>query len=265
MPTAAQQLSFFETFGYLKVSGALRGEMAWINKAFDSCWRVLEAVPDPHRRTAALPFIELVPEFAALLDLPQVQDILELTLGSDWNYLGSDGNIFSGDTPWHQDTSRDRHVRCVKIPIYLDTLRHDSGALRVIPGSHQWTMDQQVLEICASEKTWGLHGRELPAVAIESDPSDVIVFDARLIHGSFGGDRVRRMFSLVAMKACRTPEEIADVDWLLEAWSKIPSHQLTPSMLTRLRDHVSPITRPHLTMAIERLMLKPAIWQNVRA
>ena len=42
----------------------------------------------------------------------------------------------------------------------------------------------------------GVPGRDLPAVALASEPGDLLVFNHNLKHASFGGGRRRRMFTM---------------------------------------------------------------------
>ena len=60
----------------------------------------------------------------------------------------------------------------IKIAFYLDPLTRDTGALRVIPGSHrvgEGFADGIEQDIRDSGKIWGLSGREVPAVALRDN------------------------------------------------------------------------------------------------
>ena len=73
----------------------------------------------------------------ALLDDPRILAIAKTLLGDDFNYMGSDGNFYVGDTRWHSDGGHKlEDPMHIKIAFYLDPLTRDTGALRVIPGSH---------------------------------------------------------------------------------------------------------------------------------
>jgi len=53
-----------------------------------------------------------------------------------------------------------------------------------------------------------MHGRDLPAVALETQPGDLVCFNHNTKHASFGGGKRRRMFT---MNLCqRYPEERLD-------------------------------------------------------
>jgi ectoine hydroxylase-related dioxygenase (phytanoyl-CoA dioxygenase family) len=112
--------------------------------------------------------------------------------------MGSDGNYYAGDTRWHSDNWSSVSPR-IKIALYLDPLTRETGCLRVIPGSHRVGepyAERLQAEIRRSEELWGVSGREIPAVALETRPGDVVCFDQNLKHASFGGSPRRRMFTL---------------------------------------------------------------------
>ena len=68
-------------------------------------------------------------------------------IGEAFNFVGSDGNYYVGDTGWHSDR-------------------------------------------------WGVAGDEVPALVLETEPGDVVVFIHNLKHASFGGGTRRRMFTI---------------------------------------------------------------------
>ncbi len=81
---------------------------------------------------------------------------------------------YFGDSSWHRDSSHDiASVGCVS---YLEPVTADTGALRVIPGSHR----RPDIDLPAAQP--GEVG-----TAVDTQPGDVIVFDEHLIHGSRGG------------------------------------------------------------------------------
>ena len=89
---------------------------------------------------------------------------------------------------------------------YLDALRADTGALRVMPGSHR-VGDEYADAVEAARQhdgerykngegigpNWGMDGSAVPAVVLETIPGDVVLFDENLKHASFGGGGRRRM------------------------------------------------------------------------
>ena len=80
----------------------------------------------------------------------------------------------------------------------------DSGALRVIPGSHKNPFHDEVRRsLGESEPPIG----EVPAYVCKSEPGDAVAFDLRLWHGSSGGSGDRRMSTVVYYHNPKTPEQ----------------------------------------------------------
>ena len=108
MTLSEQQLTFFETFGYLVFPGLFADEADAISDEFERVWAEHGGGHHgrPHdntRRSALLPFIDQSGYLSALLDDPRIDDVASLLLGDDYNYEDSDGNYYVGDTNWHSD------------------------------------------------------------------------------------------------------------------------------------------------------------------
>ena len=149
MRLTEQQLAFVDTFGYLGFPGLLKDRIDEIIDAFESVWTERGGGHDgrPHDGTARsciVPFIDQHPVLSSLIDDPRVNGIFSSLLGDDFVYLVSDGNFYVSDTNWHSDTDWSGKMRgkppriYFKMAFYLDPLTRDSGALRVIPGSHRY-------------------------------------------------------------------------------------------------------------------------------
>jgi ectoine hydroxylase-related dioxygenase (phytanoyl-CoA dioxygenase family) len=81
----------------------------------------------------------------------------------------------------------------------LDPVRAATGALRVIPGSHRYgdTFAEDLQKsLSHAPETLGLRGDQVPAIALESNPGDVVVFNQTTKHSSWGGSNRRRMFTI---------------------------------------------------------------------
>ncbi len=199
-----QQLTQFKTFGFLAFPGLLKDRIDDILREFESVVTQYGGGHDgkPHdgkRRSCIVPFIDRSEYLSSLLDDSRIHGIAAGLLGEDFNYMPSDGNYYAGDTGWHSDGWNPGQTLHIKIAFYLDPLGRDSGCLRVIPGSHR-TGDgfAQALnnEIYKCEENWGLHGRDVPAVALETKPGDILVFNHNTKHAAFGGSGWRRMFTM---------------------------------------------------------------------
>ena len=216
-PLTPQQLAFFETFGYLGFPGLLADRADAIIAAFDDVWAHNGGGHNgkPHdgkARSVVVQFLDQNEYLSTLLDDPRVHDIATSLLGDDFNYMGSDGNFYVGDTRWHSDGYGGRGgPRHIKIAFYLDPLTRDTGCLRVIPGSHRlgdpYAEDLE-RDTKNSDTIWGLPGSQVPAQALETKPGDVLVFNHDIKHSAWGGSDRRRMFT---MNCCqRYPEDKLD-------------------------------------------------------
>jgi len=207
-----QQLAFFETFGFLGFPGLLADRIDDITAEFEAVWASRGGghggkAHDGKQRSCIVPFIDQSVSLSTLLDDPRILGIATSLLGDDFNYIGSDGNYYVGDTGWHSDGWHSQ-IRHIKIAFYLDPVGRDSGALRVIPGSHLIEDDyanRVQAQINKSEEQWQVAGRDVPAIALETEPGDIVCFNHNLKHASFGGSTRRRMFT---MNLCqRYPED----------------------------------------------------------
>lgn len=212
MQLSAHQKTSFDTFGYLMFPGLLADCIDAITEEFEAVWSAHGGGHNgrPHdgkARSCLFPFIDRSDRLSALLDDPRILGIITSLVGEDFNYMGSDGNYYVGDSGWHSDDWTPDFLR-IKIALYLDPLTRETGCLRVIPGSHRvgdryaTALQEQIRR---SEEAWGLHGREIPAVALETRPGDVVCFNQNCKHAAFGGGARRRMFTINCTP--RYPEE----------------------------------------------------------
>ena len=205
MQLTPQQIDFFHTFGYLGLSQLLSDRSEEITAAFEEIWAQNGGGHNgqPHNgqaRSCIVPFIDQHETLCSLLDDPRILGIAEPLLGADFNYMGSDGNYYVGDTGWHSDGwKKATDPTHLKIAFYLDPLTRDSGALRVIPGSHRqgepyadWLQEK----VKGSQDEWAIGGADVPAMALETQPGDVVCFNHNTKHAAFGGSKRRRMFTI---------------------------------------------------------------------
>ena len=205
MQLTPQQIHFFHTFGYLGLSQLLSDRSEEITAAFEEIWAQNGGGHNgqPHNgqaRSCIVPFIDQHEALCSLLDDPRILGIAAPLLGADFNYMGSDGNYYVGDTGWHSDGwKKATDPTHLKIAFYLDPLTRDSGALRVIPGSHRqgepyadWLQEK----VKGSQDEWAIGGADVPAMALETQPGDVVCFNHNTKHAAFGGSKRRRMFTI---------------------------------------------------------------------
>tara|TARA_B100001750_G_scaffold184466_1_gene153339 strand:- start:1902 stop:2741 length:840 start_codon:yes stop_codon:yes gene_type:complete len=196
------QLDFFDTFGYLAFPGLLNDCIDKIIEEFEDVWAKSGRTHDRTTRSALIPFPDQNEYLSSLLDDHRIHDIASSLCGEDFNYYSGDGNYYVGDTDWHSDGYNTRIVRMIKIAFYLDPVRKNTGALRVIPGSHK--TDDTFANLLQSHlkgtdeapSLFGITGDQIPAVALESTPGDILVFNQNIKHSSWGGSDRRRMFTM---------------------------------------------------------------------
>jgi ectoine hydroxylase-related dioxygenase (phytanoyl-CoA dioxygenase family) len=200
-----QQLAQFDLFGYMGFPGLLADRADAIIEEFEALWARHGGGHGgkPHdgtARSAMVQFLDQSEYLSTLLDDARIRDIAASILGDDFNYMGSDGNFYAGDTRWHSDGYGGRGgLKHIKFAFYLDALTRDSGALRVIPGSHRVGepfAEQLERDIRKSDQSWGILGDQVPALALETQPGDVLVFNHDLKHSAWGGSKRRRMFTM---------------------------------------------------------------------
>lgn len=209
---SAQQLSFFEVFGYLAFPGLLADRIGDVSEEFEHIWDAQGGGHhgQPHdfeQRSCIAQFIDRSASLSSLLDDPRILGIATTLLGDDFNYMGSDGNLYAGETDWHSD-GRHGQILHVKLAFYLDPVDSGTGCIRVIPGSHRLgeSFERMVHhQLRDGSLNLGINGCDVPAVALETQPGDVVCFNHNTKHAAFGGSGRRRMFT---MNLCqRFPEE----------------------------------------------------------
>jgi len=200
-----QQIKFFNTFGYIGFPGLLKDRIGEITDEFERIFKEHGGGHNGQRhdgkqRSCIVPFPDRSAVLSSLLDDPRIHGLAASLLGDDFNMMASDGNYYTGDTGWHSD-GWSKDILHIKIAFYLDKLTRDTGCLRVIPGSHlvgdtySETLKGSLLYEGESTSL-GLKGDEVPAVALESTPGDIWVFNHNTKHAAFGGNQWRRMFTL---------------------------------------------------------------------
>jgi Phytanoyl-CoA dioxygenase (PhyH) len=96
------------------------------------------------------------------------------------------GVRYFGASSWHTDS--DGPLASVGILAYLEPVGAETGALRVLPGSHHPQFGSALRAFGAAS----LSASPLPDHAIATEPGDVIVLDERLFHASAGGGTRRQ-------------------------------------------------------------------------
>src|SRR5262245_26296876 len=106
MSMTKEQIDFFDTFGFLKFPKLMADSVEWITEEFTNTFPAQEKKVGKHdgtKRTTIVPFLDQRERMCTLLDDPRIEAIGASLLGEDFNYTGSDGNYYTGNTGWHRD------------------------------------------------------------------------------------------------------------------------------------------------------------------
>jgi ectoine hydroxylase-related dioxygenase (phytanoyl-CoA dioxygenase family) len=182
-----EQLNHFDTFGFIVWRQAFSpDEIAGIIAQFEEVLAEDRQGQDfaGDKRQGVHGFLELRDDLRKLLEDDRIYLSIEQLLGSGFVWIGSDGNLYVGDTRWHPDNSA--AYRRVKVAFYLDPVGARTGCLRVIPGSHLPGMGDRLRDLWpideSGERPFGVDGPGIPFFPLESLPGDVVFFNQRLLH-----------------------------------------------------------------------------------
>ena len=209
----ADQKAHFEVFGFLFMRGAFSSEeMEEITGAADEVWASdRDGRPTGETGQHMTRFVEQNQVLTRMVDDERVHGAVEDLLGTDFLWAGSEGNVTVRATHgWHADRPAERGSQLaflrLKINVYLDPVTKDSGALRVIPGSHNPSFHLGLAplqnthhEMGQTDPTatpYGVSGPNLPCFPLESRPGDLVFFNQSLFHGVFSGFSGRRYIAL---------------------------------------------------------------------
>ena len=215
------QVTHFKSFGFVILRQFFSPEeMRLINDEFEYRSKVASSYKafDGSERHNIRMMGSDTPFFSALLEDPRFSVAAEQMFGSVIGH-NIDADRYTGNTPWHYDAGAYEGPG-VKFAFYLQPVRADTGALRVIPGSHkkQWFDEIYNYEgvgprwtrAARTEEEAGIASKaisEIPAYVCNSDPGDVVAFDLRLYHASLGGSDDRHMCSVNYYIDPDTPEQ----------------------------------------------------------
>ena len=191
-------------------------------------------------------FMERKPYLSGLVDDDRVYNIGVDLLGLDFILHATSGARRVGDTPWHADQTPDSPLRSANISFYTDPLTRATGCLRIIPGSHRAGSPDLLAPLRSIStdpdfRPFGMLPSELPCYSYETEPGDVIVFKAKLLHASFGSHVARHMHLISFMGNPKTEEELAAIRALYEIsrWGLHPAESYVNSGSPRIRRMVS--------------------------
>lgn len=185
-----QHFAHFKTFGFVVVKGLLSdAEVTTVRAEFDAAFDDVQVPFDGSTRQWMPLMGDATPTLARLLEDSRFYDTAQRFTGqTELVPFMVDGNKYVGDTGWHPDTYG---ARGIKFIMYLEPVGRDSGALRVVPGSHREPLHSAIKEYAAAHRLSEVD--DLPAADAASEPGDVVIFDIYAWHASKGGAAGRPM------------------------------------------------------------------------
>lgn len=206
-----QQIDQFNTFGFLIFRQAFSpAELATIESEYENGLNTAYRHKpfDGSKRYWTTTMGPETPLMTSLLEDARFHVPAQQLYGEDVIGIIADANRYVGHTTWHPDHNTDPTKDCygVKFAYYLDPVGAQTGALRVVPGSHKSPLHQEVGDTI---KRSGLDILAVPSYVCDSQPGDVVAFDLRLWHASWGGSAGRRMCTFVYYHNPQGPVEEA--------------------------------------------------------
>jgi ectoine hydroxylase-related dioxygenase (phytanoyl-CoA dioxygenase family) len=210
VPLTERDVLFFRGFGFLVLRGLFADEIVEITAAFDEVFATQGAFTmrwPGYRfrdRHGIGDFVERHPRLHALATDARLVTIATTLLGADAHAYQSDGSIYCCETEWHYDTATEApNERHMKFAFYLEPLDEANGAPRVLPISHhdpELYMSGPLQPYLgfdgAIEQRTGVAGERLPYYALPTAPGDVLAWDFRLLHASYGTNAPRRALGI---------------------------------------------------------------------
>jgi hypothetical protein len=164
---------------------------------------------------------------ALVVDDPRLPTIAARLLGDFTVASPALAACLVGETPWHNDAGTGN--RWVRVNAYLDPVTETSGALRVVPASQHGSLPVDIAR--QRDANWPRETPSVkPGVALETSPGDVVVFDPRVHHGSWGGrSRLRWSVDYAGMVGADDDAARAKLVALIEDLSDWPTTPAWPT------------------------------------
>ena len=213
-----EQLAHFDTFGFLLFPQAFtKAELETIVSDGEKVWAAAAGTDeDKPEDVHCSPFLERHPSLARLVEDDRLCRPVEQLVGTGFVWGGSEGAWCKPGVEqahhWHSDRVGEIDLDYVRLKymIYLQPMRREEGALRVLPGSHRSTLHRDLASKLApgkgrlAENGFGVRGDQLPSYALEVEPGDLVLFNHYLFHGVYGKRGNRRYIALKYAAAPRT-------------------------------------------------------------
>ena len=241
MLSDAQQHQF-ETLGFLCLRNLIPPEeMQTYIDAFDETMTAANSgVPwsNAPRRQQVVPFYRHNPAvYHRLLDHDRIHEVVENLLGKDFVFTVSEGIHLFGGTQWHHDSVAPDGQIHLKVVLFLNPVRANTGCLCVLPGSQFLPYRERMQKYAESVLPLG---KDVPGTyPIESDPGDAVVFNVKCYHAAFSNLPRKGIYINYVQKA-HTTEEEAYIKWLYQhdashGWTYYTSELFEDATQKRLR------------------------------
>jgi len=214
----AEQKAYFHTFGFIHLPKQFSvEEMEAVTREADRLWEEHREGRPMGENQQIQEFVEKGPLMSQMVVDDRIWGIVEGLLGSRFIWNGSEGNLsFNTEQNWHTDRPNEPHATTYSFHLYLDKVRADTGCLRVIPGSHRPPLYDDLLPINEQSadttmKVYGISPTDVPGIALESDPGDLVFFSQKIYHGVYGKLPGRRYLKLRFVAWPETDEAIASL------------------------------------------------------
>ena len=219
MLLTSEQVAHFNVFGFLVLRGVLSKEEV------DTIRRESDEIFDEARggreyageKEPIQPFFERRPFMSTLPVDDRIYGIGESILGPEFFLDVTEGWRHTGTTKWHGGGAFTENIPSCKIAFYVEPLTRDTGCLRVVPGSHIRS-NPDLLESLRGDgfgkegvEPFGISGSEIPCVALETEPGDIVVFPEDTLHASYGGRKGRYQHALTYIRNPVTDKEILHI------------------------------------------------------
>ena len=200
----------FETLGFLCLPQliAIDAMQTYIDAFDETMLKANGGVPwaeAPRRQQVVSFFRNNFGVYHRLLDDEGIYEVVEDLVGEDFIFNVSEGIHHYGGTRWHHDSISPEDQTHLKVVLYLDAVRADSGCLSVLPGS-QFAAFRERMERCGNDIL--SLGTGVPGTyPIESNPGDAVVFNVKLYHAAFGDIPRRGIYLNFVQKPSTSDEE----------------------------------------------------------
>ena len=247
----AEQKAHWETFGFLMLPQLFTSEEVSLmrGEAINLLDEARDSQPfEGAESQTVMPFFERRPSLIGLLEDDRIYETVEDLLGPGFILVLTEAHLSVGDTQWHGGSRTRGVLPNVKMGIYLESVTRDNGCLRVIPGSHRSPLFESLASLKPqfddpSTTPLGVVGPDVPSVALESEPGDLVVFLEEVCHAAFGGRIGRPRIALNFDAAPSTDARIENIrtEYAKTVYMYRPAKSLLESDRPRLRSMVTPL------------------------